>query len=168
MTGFPDITIISPTPDFTYRLGMIIGENSRPGDLVALEGELGVGKTHLTKGIAAGLDIGSGTEITSPSYSILNEYPGEIPLYHFDAYRLADAYDLLAIGFEEYLEKKGVIVIEWAERVRKILPDDSTLINMLHLDRDSREIKISAREELLEILKITLEEEEEKDAAGCS
>ncbi len=99
-----------------YRLGSILGK----GDVVCLTGGLGTGKTAFTGGIAAALGIEG--YITSPTFTILNEYEGRIPLYHFDVYRIADPSEMFEIGFEEYVEGNGIVVIEWAELIKDILP----------------------------------------------
>ncbi|NJD04254.1 MAG: tRNA (adenosine(37)-N6)-threonylcarbamoyltransferase complex ATPase subunit type 1 TsaE [Ruminiclostridium sp.] len=99
-----------------YRLGSILAR----GDMVCLTGGLGSGKTAFTGGIALALGI-EGC-ITSPTFTIVNEYEGKIPLYHFDVYRIADPSEMFEIGFEEYVEGNGVVVIEWAELIKDILP----------------------------------------------
>lgn len=105
------------TAEAGYRLGMLLN----PGDLVCLSGDLGTGKTAFTGGIAHALGIAG--YITSPTFTIVNEYMGKMPLYHFDAYRICDADEMFEIGFEEYLEGRGVVVIEWAEQIDDILPE---------------------------------------------
>lgn len=99
-----------------FRLGRLLG----PGDLVCLRGGLGTGKTAFTGGIAGALGIAG--YITSPTFTIVNEYAGRLPLYHFDVYRISDPEEMYEIGFEEYLEGRGVVVIEWAELIKDILP----------------------------------------------
>lgn len=99
-----------------YRLGSILGK----GDVVCLTGGLGSGKTALTGGIAAVLGVEG--YITSPTFTIVNEYEGKIPLYHFDVYRISDPSEMFEIGFEEYIEGNGIVVIEWAELIKDILP----------------------------------------------
>ena len=105
----------------TKRFGHKLAENLKPGDVVALIGDLGTGKTALTKAVAAGLGV---TEmITSPTFTIVCEYhEGRMPLYHFDVYRVFDPDELFEIGFEEYLFGQGVCLIEWADLVEDILP----------------------------------------------
>lgn len=113
--------------DETEAFGRKLGEEAEPGDILALIGDLGTGKTTLTKSIAAGLGV---TEaITSPTFNIVNEYhSGRLPLYHFDVYRLDSGADLVNIGAEEYFDAGGVCIIEWADRVAEILPDDAKVI----------------------------------------
>ncbi len=104
----------SDSPGETDRLGTLLGTLVRPGDVILLQGALGAGKTALTQGIARGLGI-SGT-VNSPTFTILKEYVGRLPLYHFDLYRIDHPDDLLALGFEQYFDDDGVCVVEWAER----------------------------------------------------
>lgn len=103
----------------TERLGRALGEKLSPGTVIAYEGDLGAGKTAFTRGLAQGLGV---TErVTSPTYTIVNEYEGKIPLFHFDMYRLSSAEDLFDIGWEDYLERGGVIAVEWSSRVSEAL-----------------------------------------------
>ncbi len=104
------------SPAETERLGQQLGKLLEPGQVVALQGPLGAGKTALIRGIARGLGV---TEpVTSPTYTIVNEYStGRVPLFHFDMYRLSGPEDLFDIGWEDYLERGGICVVEWSERV---------------------------------------------------
>jgi tRNA threonylcarbamoyladenosine biosynthesis protein TsaE len=106
---------ISSSPEETLALGEEFGKQLQPGSVVALAGPLGAGKTVFTRGIA--LALGVEEEITSPTYIIIGEYEGRIPLYHMDAYRLAGDDDFRLAGAEEYLYGEGVCVIEWPERL---------------------------------------------------
>ena len=112
--------VITNSPVETRRLGEKLGRLLAPGDLIALTGELGAGKTVLVQGIAAGLGIED--TVTSPTFLIIKEYPGKIPLYHIDAYRLAGPDELLDLGYEEYFFGQGVTVIEWADLILDLLP----------------------------------------------
>ncbi|MDO5063056.1 MAG: tRNA (adenosine(37)-N6)-threonylcarbamoyltransferase complex ATPase subunit type 1 TsaE [Peptostreptococcaceae bacterium] len=116
----------------TIELGRKIGQLLTNGDLICLDGDLGAGKTHFTKGLAQGMGIRE--EITSPTFTIVQEYDGERDLYHFDVYRLFDEEELYLIGFEDYLKRKGVIIVEWSEKVRGILPKDRLEIRIEYLD----------------------------------
>lgn len=98
----------------THRLGVLLGGLLRAGDVVLLEGPLGAGKTALTQGIGAGLGIAE--TINSPTFTILKEYTGRLPLYHFDLYRIEDPEELFSLGFEDYFGGEGVCVVEWADR----------------------------------------------------
>lgn len=135
--------MISRSPEETLRIGRIIGEQLLAGDIVALTGELGAGKTCLTQGIARGLGVPEQYFITSPTFTLINEYPGRLPLYHFDLYRLQGGMDMEGLGCEEYLFGKGVSVIEWAEKARDILPDESISISLTYLDENERHLSIS-------------------------
>jgi tRNA threonylcarbamoyladenosine biosynthesis protein TsaE len=110
----------SPDPDSTTVLGRTLGGVARAGDLVCLWGELGAGKTHLAKAFGAGLGV-HGT-ITSPSFVLMAEYEGRLPLFHLDLYRLADATDVLAGGLVDDRQAAGVTLIEWPDRMREALP----------------------------------------------
>lgn len=113
----------------TYAVGRKMGEAARPGDVYALIGDLGVGKTVFTKGFAQGLGI---TEpVNSPTFTILQIYEeGRIPLYHFDVYRIEDPEEMEEIGFDEYIYGNGVSLIEWANRIEEILPDDCRIVRI--------------------------------------
>jgi tRNA threonylcarbamoyladenosine biosynthesis protein TsaE len=112
--------VVSPDPDATSRLGRALGEVARAGDLICLWGDLGAGKTHLAKAIGAGLRV---TEtITSPSFVLMAEYEGRLPLFHIDPYRLVSAEDALAGGLIDERQAEGVTVVEWPERLGDALP----------------------------------------------
>lgn len=113
----------------TYELGIRIGRSSRAGSVYTLVGDLGVGKTVFTKGLAAGLGI---TEpVSSPTFTIVQVYEeGRLPLYHFDVYRIGDVEEMEEVGYEDYLYGKGVSLIEWADLVREILPEHYTEIQI--------------------------------------
>lgn len=107
----------------TTELGFSIGRLLNSGDIVCLTGDLGTGKTHITKGIAKGLGIDD--HITSPTFTIVNEYDsGRLKLYHFDVYRVSDPDEIYAIGFDDYIFSNGVSIIEWANYIEEILPSD--------------------------------------------
>ena len=113
----------------TRALGLEIADALEPGDIVALIGDLGTGKTALTKYIAEGLGIKE--EISSPTFTIVKEYrSGRLPLYHFDVYRLGSGEELLDIGAEEMLDGDGACVIEWADIVADVLPADSLVVKL--------------------------------------
>ena len=116
-------------PEETYRIGKMLGQKARPGQVYALTGDLGVGKTIFTKGFAEGLGV---TEpVTSPTFTILQSYTdGRVPLYHFDVYRVSDPDELFEIGFDEYLHAGGVCLIEWADLIEDILPDNTVWIKL--------------------------------------
>lgn len=107
----------------TISLAKKLGSTITKGTTICLTGDLGTGKTHFAKGVAEGLGITS--SITSPTFTIVNEYhTGRLPLYHFDVYRVHDADEILQVGFEEYIYGEGITLIEWADLIESILPDE--------------------------------------------
>ena len=109
--------------DETYEYGRKMGAEAQPGDVYCLTGDLGVGKTVFTQGFAAGLGVRE--PVSSPTFTIVQEYEGEkMPFYHFDVYRIGDAEEMEEIGFEDYVYGQGVCLIEWANLIREILPED--------------------------------------------
>ncbi len=114
----------------TQRFGLWLGQVAAPGDVICLDGDLGAGKTTLTQAIAQGLAVPEECYVTSPTFSILHEYPGRIPLYHMDFYRLSDETEVLDLGFDEYFYGDGLCVIEWAERARDVVPFSRLHIQM--------------------------------------
>ncbi|HYA13085.1 MAG TPA: tRNA (adenosine(37)-N6)-threonylcarbamoyltransferase complex ATPase subunit type 1 TsaE [Syntrophales bacterium] len=134
--------MISENPEETFLIGKIIGENLTVTDVVALIGELGTGKTCLTQGIARGIGIPERFQITSPSFTLINEYQGRVMLYHFDLYRLAGSRDIEVMEYEEYFFGEGVSVIEWADKIKDILPEQTLFISFKYLDENKREIVI--------------------------
>ena len=131
---------ITNTVDQTEAVGCALGKVLQPGTVIAYRGDLGAGKTAFTRGLAAGL--GATDRITSPTYTIVNEYlGGRLPLFHFDMYRLASADDLWDIGWEDYLERGGVCAVEWSENVEDAL-EAPIMITIEKLDEDRRRIII--------------------------
>ena len=133
----------------TFELGKKIGENAKAGQIYTLTGDLGVGKTVFTQGLAAGLGI---TEpVNSPTFTIVQEYhEGRLPLYHFDVYRIADVSEMDEIGYEEYFFSDGVCLIEWGTLIEELLPDSTITITIekdLQKGFDYRKITISNGEE---------------------
>ena len=116
------VIIETKNPEETFALGQEIGRNAKPGQVYTLTGDLGVGKTVFTQGVAAGLGI---TEpVNSPTFTIVQVYEeGRLPFYHFDVYRISDPEEMYEIGFEEYIEGEGVCFIEWANLIEEILPE---------------------------------------------
>ena len=111
----------------TFALGKRLGENAKPGDVYTLVGDLGVGKTVFTQGLAEGLGIGE--SVSSPTFTIVQVYEeGRLPLYHFDVYRIGDVSEMDEIGYEDYFYGEGVCLIEWADLITEILPDRYTRI----------------------------------------
>lgn len=120
------MTYVTNSPAETEALGQRLAETLQPGDVIAYTGDLGAGKTAFTRGLARGLGI---TErITSPTFTIVNEYlGGRLPLFHFDMYRLSSEEDLFDIGWEDYLDRGGLCVVEWSERVSGALGSPVTV-----------------------------------------
>ena len=117
------------SPEETYELGKKIGQQARPGQVYTLTGDLGVGKTVFTQGVAAGLGI---TEpVSSPTFTIVQIYEeGRLPFYHFDVYRIGDIEEMEEIGYDDYFFGEGICLIEWAELIEEILPDDRISITI--------------------------------------
>ncbi len=154
-----NLMLISNNIEETINLGRIIGEGLNKGNIIALIGELGSGKTCITRGIARGMGISEEFHITSPTFTLINEYPGRIPLYHLDVYRLSGSGDLEDLGYEEYFYGKGAIVIEWADKIKNIIPPDSIFVYLKYLGEKKREIKISYEgDNISEIIKRINEE----------
>lgn len=139
------LVLISKNTMETLRIGRCLGAGLKGGDCVALTGELGSGKTCLAQGIAQGLGVPEGYVVASPTFALINEYPGEKTcLFHMDVYRLAGPADLEEIGYREYLTRNGVVVIEWAEKIRDSIPDQALWVACSYLDENIRRIEISA------------------------
>lgn len=115
----------------TIELGRTLGEMAKSGDIFCVNGDLGAGKTHFTKGFAQGLGIDD--HITSPTFTIVNEYYGRLKLYHFDVYRVNDPDEIYAIGFDEYIFGEGVSIIEWSVYIDELIPDEHVSIDILKL-----------------------------------
>jgi tRNA threonylcarbamoyladenosine biosynthesis protein TsaE len=123
--------IISSVDD-TLKLGKELGLRVKAGDIICLNGDLGAGKTHFSKGIALGLGVED--HITSPTFTIVNEYEGgRLKLYHFDVYRVNDPDEIYAIGFDEYIFDNGVSIIEWSNYIEELIPEEYLSINILKL-----------------------------------
>ena len=131
----------------TRRFGLDLGREAKPGDVLALTGDLGVGKTTLTKAIAEGLGITD--MITSPTFTIVKEYrSGRLPLYHFDVYRIGDPDEMYELGYEEYFYGDGVCVVEWADIIEDFLPENAIKIHISYSDDEkAREVRIEKGEE---------------------
>jgi len=137
--------IISKSIEDTIQIGERLAKKLKKGDCVALVGDLGAGKTVFTKGIAKGLSVKNARYVNSPTFVIIKEYKGRLPLYHFDLYRLNSSSLIDAENFEEYFYGDGVTVIEWADKIRKLLPKKYIEASLKVIGEDSREIKISKK-----------------------
>ncbi len=144
MTSTIAHTIRTESVEQTVRLGRLLGESAAPNDVIALEGPLGAGKTYLTKGIAAGLGVSDTRTVNSPTFVIVNEYDGRLHMFHIDAYRLSGAPELTGLGFDEMCSADGLVVIEWADRIRELLPRDRLLIELTPTGENSREFALSS------------------------
>jgi tRNA threonylcarbamoyladenosine biosynthesis protein TsaE len=127
----------------TVMLGNRVGALLQPGDVIALVGQLGVGKTHLVKGIAEGVGIKDQSVVSSPSYILMNHYRGRLPIYHFDAYRLESPEEMYDIDCMEFFWGDGVSIIEWADKIMECLPDDHINITMETINDTTRDIFLS-------------------------
>ena len=134
------MTYITHSPGETEKLGQALGRRLKPGTVLAYRGELGAGKTAFTRGLARGL--GYTEPVTSPTYTIVNEYlGGRLPLFHFDMYRLGSSDDLWNIGWEDYLDRGGVCAVEWSENVADAL-EGAVTVTIRKLDDNTREITL--------------------------
>ena len=145
-----NMVIETHDPEETFEVGRKIGMNAKPGQIYTLTGDLGVGKTVFTQGVAAGLGI---TEpVNSPTFTIIQEYEdGRLPFYHFDVYRIGDLEEMEEIGYDDYFFGQGICLIEWAELIEEILPE--------------KRIEVTIEKDLekgFEYRKITIEERGEK------
>jgi tRNA threonylcarbamoyladenosine biosynthesis protein TsaE len=133
---------ILPNAEATIAFGRDFAAQLGRGDVLALLGDLGAGKTHFVKGLAAGL--GATTEVTSPTFTLIHEYrDGRLPLFHFDLYRLESEEELLRIGLDDYLDADGILALEWADKFPALLPAHTRWLRFKHLPNDTREVEIS-------------------------
>ena len=128
----------------TERVGTSLAAVLRPGDVVAMAGDLGAGKTVFIRGLARGLGVTG--RVTSPTYTIVNEYEGRLPLFHFDMYRLDGPEELYDIGWDDYLKRGGVCAVEWSERAEGLLPENAVRVRVTAEDENTRRIEIIGRE----------------------
>ena len=143
------MTILTNSPAETEALGAAVGKILQPGTVIAYRGDLGAGKTAFTRGLAKGL--GYTDMVTSPTYTIVNEYlGGRIPLFHFDMYRLRSSDDLWDIGWDDYLDRGGVCAVEWSENVSDAM-EDAIVITIHKTGDESRRIEIEGGENLADL-----------------
>ncbi len=148
-TATPRAELRSASLEETQRLGMLLGTLAQPGDVILLDGDLGAGKTAFTQGIGRGLGIDA--TINSPTFTILKEYQGRLPLYHFDLYRIDDPEEMASLGFDDYFDGDGVCVVEWAERGEEPgaasaspWPGRWLRVSFTRLSPDARALRLSA------------------------
>lgn len=155
------LKLVTHSPEETRDLGKSLGRLAEPGDIYLLVGKLGAGKTCLTQGIAWGLGIKEYT--LSPSFVIMREMHGRLPLYHMDFYRLDNIAEISDLGLDDYLYGHGICVIEWAEKGLAVLPDDHLLVNMSYISENERALEIKPHGQryvkLLEQLKDSVSQE---------
>ena len=152
---------LSENEEATETLGRTLARLLVPGTVVALVGSLGAGKTSFVQSFATSLDVPR-RMISSPTFVLINEYSGRLPIYHFDSYRLQDPREFLDLGIEEYFEGQGICLIEWADRVREYLPETRVEVHIDILGMTARRFTCSARgsepEEILEKLRFEMEQ----------
>lgn len=141
------MVIITRSPFETEDIGRKLGSLLKKGAFIALFGELGGGKTCFTRGIVAAAAPESSHLVASPTFAIMNEYPGSIPVYHFDFYRLASGHEIAELGFDDYFLGDGICIAEWSERLGNMLPEDHMKIFFEHAGGDRRKITIAAGSE---------------------
>ena len=130
----------------TIRIAQKFAQSLVPGSVVALSGELGSGKTVFARGVAVYLDVKQ--QVTSPTFTLINEYCGDIPLYHMDLYRLNTLPEIEDIGVEDYFYGDGICLVEWAEKLKGLLPEHAITIYLKQIDKNRREICIERPNEL--------------------
>ena len=133
-------TVRSGKAEETERAGEALGHSLRPGDVVALTGELGAGKTCFVRGVARGLGVATGA--TSPTFVLINEYRGRVPVHHVDAYRTTTLEELMDLGLAELFDGDGVTLVEWAEKLRPLLPARAIEVHITGVGDEPREITI--------------------------
>jgi tRNA threonylcarbamoyladenosine biosynthesis protein TsaE len=131
--------------DETMALGRRLGQKLFPGAVVALIGQLGAGKTHFVKAVAEGLGLKNSKIVSSPTFVLIQEYPGRLPVYHFDAYRLPTQQDFADLGVHEYFAGSGVCLVEWADRVESVLPAEHLRVSITITGETSRRFEFESR-----------------------
>jgi len=131
--------IQSDSPDRTIEIAKEFAKRVKEGDVICLRGDLGAGKTEFVRGFVQGFGF-TGNEVSSPTFTIINEYRGDTPIYHFDCYRLEHYSEAVEIGAEEYLYGDGITIVEWPDRISELLPNDSIHITINVLSEKKREL----------------------------
>lgn len=143
MNGIWTHKLVSCGVESTLELGARIGEGLGGGDVVAMTGPLGAGKTHLTKGMARGLGVANDRAVSSPTFVLVNEYIGRVRVLHLDAYRLRGGSELESIGFEEMCGSGAVLIIEWADRVKDVVPSAALWVEMAVAGESERSLALA-------------------------
>lgn len=130
--------------DATEAFGRALGTLLFPGAVIALVGQMGAGKTHLTRAIAEGLEVRNPATVNSPTFVLIQEYRARLPIYHFDTYRLSGPREFSELGADEYLHGDGVCVVEWADKVEAVLPPDHLRIEIEIVDAQCRRLHLAA------------------------
>lgn len=140
------VPIESSSVEETIEAGFEFGKQLEPGDVVCLVGDLGAGKTHFVKGVASyfGIDPES---VSSPTYTLIHEYSGDLPVYHFDCYRLKSEQEALEIGAEEYFYGEGVCLIEWPGIIDSLIPEEAIRVDISHVSDSKRSIHIHQKQQ---------------------
>jgi tRNA threonylcarbamoyladenosine biosynthesis protein TsaE len=138
------LTLVTRSPEDTVAAGERFGRRLAAGTVVALVGPLGAGKTHFVKGVCRGLGVADPARVNSPTFVLVNEYSGRVPVFHLDAYRLRSEGELFEIGWDEMLESGGVVLLEWADRVPGALPAGAITVRFEPLPGDARRLEFSA------------------------
>jgi tRNA threonylcarbamoyladenosine biosynthesis protein TsaE len=133
-------SVITHNEEETEALGRKLGTLLKVGDFIALNGELGSGKTCFVRGVASSLGVDPGQPVTSPTYSLLHIHIGRLPLYHFDLYRLSKGEEIEQLGFSEYFYGEGVSIVEWADRLCSEMPEECLTLIFSHLGEEERRI----------------------------
>ena len=136
--------IITHSPEQTRAFGRQLGEALTRGIILSLEGDLGCGKTVFVQGLARGLSVPEAVYVTSPSYALVHEYPGRIPLFHVDLYRITDPDGINDLGLFDVLEENNVVAIEWGERIQEALPPGGMIIRFKMISDETRKISLTA------------------------
>tara|TARA_R110000868_G_scaffold306734_4_gene568169 strand:+ start:38836 stop:39246 length:411 start_codon:yes stop_codon:yes gene_type:complete len=131
--------MLSSSVEETITFGKEFAKELSVGDVVCLNGDLGAGKTHFVKGIASFFGVNEG-RVSSPTFTLINEYHGTIPIYHFDCYRLENEQEALEIGAEEYLYGDGISIVEWPQKIGNLIPENAVWITIKHSGDSEREI----------------------------
>ena len=151
-------SVDSRSAEETRALGERLGGALEPGDVVALDGPLGAGKTCFVQGIARGLGVDPDTPVTSPTFTLVGEYPGRMPLHHADFYRVESLSRLEDAGFDDLLDGRGALVVEWSERFPEALPADRLLIRIEIRSESERRLQVEATGPRSSALRETLRE----------